>query len=234
MPPVAAFAFPWDDRDTPRSRCRAEPCSRGARRHVRRAVGRNHVCVHVRRDRVAQLLHARRRRDASKGVADYRMLVRKLPAALFAERRTFAHDLFGRRQDVEGYLDALDWAIGVQLDELGANGEFEAFALSRRLGHRTHRSRAGIGPGRADRRADRRFRGARRGRSVRAPRRMTADHHAEEAALARVEQAVAALLGRQAIAQRASSTGIRVSMGRRRRPGGGCGRRCRAAPRSRP
>jgi len=34
-------------------------------------------------------------RYASKGLADYRMLVRKLPDELFVERRTFAHDLFG-------------------------------------------------------------------------------------------------------------------------------------------
>ena len=49
-------------------------------------------------------------RDASKGLADYRMLVRKLPDELFAERRTFAHDLFGA-EEVQGYLDNLDWAI---------------------------------------------------------------------------------------------------------------------------
>ena len=38
--------------------------------------------------------------DASKGLADYRMLVRKLPPELFAGVRTMAHDLFGA-QDVE-------------------------------------------------------------------------------------------------------------------------------------
>ena len=74
-------------------------------------------------------------RDASKGIADYRMLARKLPASLFAERRTFAHDLFGA-QEVESYLGALDWAVAAQLDELGANGEFEVFEFARRLGHR--------------------------------------------------------------------------------------------------
>ena len=47
---------------------------------------------------------------ASKGLADYRMLLRKLPKELFADRRTFAHDLFGA-QDVEGYLGHLDTAI---------------------------------------------------------------------------------------------------------------------------
>jgi len=74
-------------------------------------------------------------RDASKGLADYRMLVRKLPDELFAERRTFAHDLFGA-EEVQGYLANLDWAIAAEIDALGAAGSFDVFALSRRLGHR--------------------------------------------------------------------------------------------------
>jgi len=73
-------------------------------------------------------------RDASKGIADYRMLVRKLPDELFAERRTFAHDLFGA-EEVQGYLGNLDWAIGTAVDELGESGSFEVFAFSRHLGH---------------------------------------------------------------------------------------------------
>ena len=39
-------------------------------------------------------------RFASKGLADYRMLVRKLPDELFVGRRTFAHDL--RRRGSSG------------------------------------------------------------------------------------------------------------------------------------
>ena len=57
------------------------------------------------------------------------------PNELFADRRTFAHDLFGA-QEVEGYLGHLDTAIDRQLDELGDAGTFEVFALARRLGHR--------------------------------------------------------------------------------------------------
>ena len=61
------------------------------------------------------------------------MLLRKLPNELFADRRTFAHDLFGA-QEVEGYLGHLDTAIDRQLDELGDAGTFDVFALARRLG----------------------------------------------------------------------------------------------------
>jgi cytochrome P450 len=74
-------------------------------------------------------------RQASKGLADYRMLVRKLPEELFAGRRTFAHDLFGN-QEVETYLGHLERAIGRELDELGDAGTLEIFAWTRRLGHR--------------------------------------------------------------------------------------------------
>ena len=63
------------------------------------------------------------------------MLVRKLPDELFAERRTFAHDLFGA-EEVQGYLDNLDWAIGTAIDELGDAGSFDVFEFSRQLGHR--------------------------------------------------------------------------------------------------
>ena len=74
-------------------------------------------------------------RDASKGLADYRMLVRKLPLELFAERRTFPHDLFGK-QEVETYLDNLDFAVGEHLGEMGDAGTFDVFDFARRAGHR--------------------------------------------------------------------------------------------------
>jgi cytochrome P450 len=63
------------------------------------------------------------------------MLVRKLPDELFAERRTFAHDLFGA-EEVQGYLHNLDWAISTAIDELGETGSFDVFEFSRHLGHR--------------------------------------------------------------------------------------------------
>jgi cytochrome P450 len=74
-------------------------------------------------------------RVASKGLADYRMLVRKLPDELFVERRTFAHDLFGA-EEVQGYLDNLDWAIDAEIEQLGDVGSFDVFDFSRRIGHR--------------------------------------------------------------------------------------------------
>ena len=74
-------------------------------------------------------------RDASKGLADYRMLVRKLPEELFAGVRTLAHDLFGA-QDVETYLGHLDHALDLELAELGAEGTIDAFGFARRVGHR--------------------------------------------------------------------------------------------------
>ena len=73
--------------------------------------------------------------SASKGIADWQLLRRKLPDELFADRRTFPHELFGR-DDVRRYLDTLDRAIAVSFDELGDAGELEAFAFTRRLGHR--------------------------------------------------------------------------------------------------
>ena len=105
---------------------------------------------------------------ASKGLADYRMLLRKLPKELFADRRTFAHDLFGA-QDVEGYLGHLDTAIARQIEELGDEGTFDVFALARRLGHRLA---LGCWMGDARRRAaDARRADRRRSRCSTAPRR---------------------------------------------------------------
>ena len=63
--------------------------------------------------------YALEEREASKGLADYRMLVRKMPDELFAERRTFAHDLFGA-DEVHGYLDNLDWAVDTEIAALVA------------------------------------------------------------------------------------------------------------------
>jgi cytochrome P450 len=80
-------------------------------------------------------LYALPERVASKGVADYLMLRHKVPDELFAGRRNFPHDLFGR-EDVEGYLDNVEEAVRLELDELGESGRFEAFALTRRLVHR--------------------------------------------------------------------------------------------------
>lgn len=86
--------------------------------------------------------------SASKGVADWRMLRRKLPPEIFAGRRTFPHDLFGR-SDVANYLANLDAALDTELGELGDSGSFDLFEFTRRLGHRIG-MRSWGGPGCAE------------------------------------------------------------------------------------
>ena len=85
--------------------------------------------------------------DASKGVADWRMLRRKVPDELFDGRRTVPHALFGK-DDVAAYLGNLDHALDVALDEIGEEGELDVFAFTRRLGHRLGLASWG-GPGAA-------------------------------------------------------------------------------------
>jgi cytochrome P450 len=72
---------------------------------------------------------------ASKGVADYLMLRRKLPEDIFEGRRVLPSTLF-RRDDVAGYLTNLDRALAETTAELGSAGSVDAFDLTRRLGHR--------------------------------------------------------------------------------------------------
>jgi cytochrome P450 len=72
---------------------------------------------------------------ASKGVADYLMLRRKLPDEIFDGRRILPNTLF-RRDDVAGYLANLDWALRETTIELGSSGSVDVFDLTRRLGHR--------------------------------------------------------------------------------------------------
>ena len=84
---------------------------------------------------------------ASKGMADWRMLRRKLPDELFSGRRTLPHQLFGR-DDVAAYLQNVERAVDATIDELGGAGEFDVFTLTRRLGHRVGLASWG-GPGSA-------------------------------------------------------------------------------------
>ncbi len=82
--------------------------------------------------------YALREDVASKGVADYLMLRRKLPDVLFEGRRTLPGTLFGR-DDVAGYLSHLDRALDdalVELGPAGTSGAADVFDLTRRLGHR--------------------------------------------------------------------------------------------------
>lgn len=72
---------------------------------------------------------------ASKGLADYLMLRRKLPDEIFDGRRTLPNALF-RRDDVVSYLANLDLALDQTVAELGTEGTVDLFDLTRRLGHR--------------------------------------------------------------------------------------------------
>jgi cytochrome P450 len=72
---------------------------------------------------------------ASKGVADYLMLRRKLPDEIFDGRRVLPASLF-RRDDVASYLENLDHALTETVAELGLDGTIDLFGLTRRLGHR--------------------------------------------------------------------------------------------------
>jgi cytochrome P450 len=85
---------------------------------------------------------------ASKGVADWRMLRRKLPDEIFDGRRTLPHDLFGRA-DAATYLAHVDRVLDATVRELGDSGSVDLFDLSRRLGHRVGLASWG-GPGSAD------------------------------------------------------------------------------------
>jgi cytochrome P450 len=85
---------------------------------------------------------------ASKGVADWRMLRRKLPDEIFDGRRTFPHDLFGR-SDAASYLANVHRALDATVADMGSEGTVDLFDMSRRLGHRVGLASWG-GPGSAE------------------------------------------------------------------------------------
>ena len=85
---------------------------------------------------------------ASKGVADYLMLRRKLPDEIFDGRRILPSALF-RRDDVASYLVNLDRALEQTAVELGSHGRVDVFDLSRRLAHRMGLA-SWAGPGSTD------------------------------------------------------------------------------------
>jgi cytochrome P450 len=85
---------------------------------------------------------------ASKGLADFRMLRRKLPDEMFLGRRTLPSQLF-RRDDVASYLANLTRALVVTGGELGDRGSADLFALTRRIAHRMGLA-SWAGPGCAD------------------------------------------------------------------------------------
>ncbi len=85
---------------------------------------------------------------ASKGVADYLMLRRKLPDDIFVGRRVLPNSLF-RRDDVAAYLANLHWALNETVAELGSGGSVDLFDLTRRIGHRMGLA-SWAGPGSAE------------------------------------------------------------------------------------
>lgn len=85
---------------------------------------------------------------ASKGVADYLMLRRKLPDEIFDGRRTLPGSLF-RKGDVAQYLVNLEHALDATRTELGSSGTLDVFALTRRVAHRMGLA-SWAGPGCAD------------------------------------------------------------------------------------
>ena len=80
-------------------------------------------------------LYALEEKDASFGLATYRLIKFKMPEELLTGRRVTPHQLFGR-QLTETYLTALDDAMTLELAALGSQGTFEVFAEMRRVAHR--------------------------------------------------------------------------------------------------
>jgi cytochrome P450 len=137
MPPTVDGPLPWVDAGLRLLRDPTSFFAAARQRHgdtfVIDAFGFRLFCVFspagVRR------LYELPEREASFGLATYRLIGFKLPPELLAGRRNAPHQLFGA-QKVEGYLRALDDAVSVELAELGSSGRFDVFDECRRLGHR--------------------------------------------------------------------------------------------------
>ena len=94
-PPVADLSMPWDARGAGPGRGDRGGPGR-ARRHVRGPRRRAPSTSSCSRPAGVQSFYDVAEADASKGIADWQMLRRKLPDELFLDRRTFPHDLFAR------------------------------------------------------------------------------------------------------------------------------------------
>ena len=132
-PPVADVALPWDETMADPVATLAAARDRWGDTFV--VPGPRHPTLFLCSPEGVRSFYALPESAASKGVADWMMLTRKLPDELFLGRRTNIADLFGR-EDVAAYLAQLDAAIAVAFAELGAAGEVDLFAFTRRLGHR--------------------------------------------------------------------------------------------------
>jgi cytochrome P450 len=133
MPPLAATRLPWDAevRDPVAAlRAAREECG-----DTFAVVSGDTSYLFLFSPEGVRSFYALPEERASKGVADWALLGRKLPEEVLDGRRTMPHDLFDR-EHVQLYLRQLDWAIDAQCDELGDEGEVDVFVLTRRLGHR--------------------------------------------------------------------------------------------------
>jgi cytochrome P450 len=134
LPPVAeGVGLPWD----------VEVDDAVAEIARARAEHGDTFLVHTGRDRYlftfsatgVESFYALPEEVASKGLADYLMLRRKLPDEIFDGRRTMPHLLF-RKGDVVHYLASLEEALEMTGEELADSGQVDVFQLMRRLGHR--------------------------------------------------------------------------------------------------
>lgn len=133
MPPVAAASMPWDvEIPDPVAMLKAARSTHGDTFVVDSGDDR---FVFLFSAAGVRSFYAVAEEDASKGIADWRMLRRKVPAELFDGRRTLPHDLFGRTEaDVQAR--SLDVVIPRMLARLEAGAEFDVFGWTRALGHR--------------------------------------------------------------------------------------------------
>ena len=144
-PPVADLALPWDAPVT--DAVAAVAAARAEHGDTFAAVSGGDTYLFCFSPTGVDSFYALPEEVASKGVADYLMLRRKLPDEVFDGRRTLPGTLF-RKDDVATYLAALDLALDAEVAALGDAGTVDLFALTRRLGHRVGLASWG-GPGSA-------------------------------------------------------------------------------------
>lgn len=138
LPPRAAGLLPWVGAGLGLLRNPSEFFRRTRERlgdtFVLDAFGYRLFCMFS--PRGVQQLYALAEAQASFGLATFELVLkRKVPIELLAGRRTLPHNLFGR-QETEDYLDCLEEAVRLQINELGEHGRCEIFTTMRRLGHR--------------------------------------------------------------------------------------------------
>ena len=125
-PPRADVALPWDEPVADVVATLADARRRFGDTFAVDAGGTEHLfCLLPRRRRS---FYALPEAEASKGVADWQMLRRKLPPELFDGRRTLPHELFGprRREQLPGRSSTPP--IDDEFAELGDAGHIDVFA----------------------------------------------------------------------------------------------------------